>query len=480
MNFVSDQFCIYLAIVLIGFYLLPMRFRMPWLLVASYVFYASWNPLFIGLILSTTTADYVLSKVIEKHRQSRSVKSLCLILGILINLAVLIYFKYANFLLETGVFVTDRLHLKTSFGHLAEIVLPLGISFYTFEAIGYLIDVYRGRSAARNFLTYNFYIMYFPHLISGPIVRFGEIVDQYQNQLVLPSIDQILKGIELLILGLAFKVLIANQVAVFVEPCFEHVHDATAIGAFIGALAFTTQIYFDFMGYTHIARGVSLFFNIELPLNFDHPFNSSNISEYWRRWHITLSRWFRDYLFIPLGGSRQGIFRTCLNLSTVMVVCGVWHGAAITFVVFGALHGAYLVVHRVWQKLRKICRFEPAGNLLYTTLTTLLTFLSVNIAFVFFRAHTISDANIVIAKMFRINSIMSHLHGECNVNNFTSVSTILFMLVACFAGPFVVRVADKVFTSSPYWLRTSFACWLCAAIWIGAADSYKPFIYFQF
>jgi D-alanyl-lipoteichoic acid acyltransferase DltB (MBOAT superfamily) len=259
--------------------------------------------------------------------------------------------------------------------HPLKLLLPLGISFYTFEAISYLVDVFRGEAPAETFFDYNFYIMYFPHLISGPIVRYRELSSQMKDGVFL-SLKSVQKGFELIVLGLVFKLLIADTVSGLADTAFQNPSVVTVGQTYLAWAAFTTQIYFDFMGYTHIARGVSLLFNIALPLNFDHPYNAQNISNFWQRWHISLSRWIRDYLYIPLGGSRNGgAARTCFNLLLTMTIAGAWHGAGWAFIIWGAYHGLLLLAYHISSPLRTKVSTSAAksmwSNWLYSEAQTL-------------------------------------------------------------------------------------------------------------
>ncbi|MGH2510927.1 MAG: MBOAT family O-acyltransferase, partial [Ktedonobacteraceae bacterium] len=335
MNFVSEMFIVFLLVTWLTFMVIPARLRTVLLTIASYVFYATWSLPFIGVILLTTTVDYFASRFIYDNFRSRRKRKAALLVAITINLLVLGLFKYLNLFLGTNNSLLSLAGIRNPLPPHLDIILPLGISYYTFEAISYVVDVYRGGKPANNLWNYNFYIMYFPHLISGPIIRYGELRKQYNDGLQRPSPDRIALGVELIILGYIFKVAIANNAALIADPVFADPRAASSFAALLGTLAFTTQVYFDFLGYTHIARGVSLLFNIQLPLNFDHPFCATNISNFWQRWQISLSLWIRDYLFIPLGGSRAGHVRTIFNLLLIMAIAGAWHGAGWTYIVWG-------------------------------------------------------------------------------------------------------------------------------------------------
>lgn len=481
MNFVSYSFVFFFIAVLLLHTLLPQRTRMPLILLASYVFYATWSIPFIGVILFTTTFDFWMSRVIAKT-DSPTQKKTALIAGLVVNLLVLLYFKYANFLLDTTHSLAHYFHLSWSLPQALDIILPLGISFYTFEAISYMVDVYRGDKPARNWLEYNFYIMYFPHLISGPIVRFHELAPQYINGLKLPSADRIAKGFELIILGFIFKTLIADQAAVLADPVFNQPAMVTVFETYLGVLAFTVQIYFDFMGYTHIARGASLFFNLEMPLNFNHPYNAGNISDFWNRWHMSLSRWIRDYLYFPLGGSRCSLSRTVFNLLATMLICGIWHGAGWTFLVWGGYHGLLLAGYHLFKywgdKTPPLSSLRKSG--IYSLAATGLTFILVVIGWVFFRAADFGSAATVLGALAQVNVLASELGQTLATGHLSQVSTLLILLACCFSGPMLVRQAERLFNPLPGWAKLKIACFLLLLCWIFSSEGVKSFIYFQF
>ena len=364
-----------------------------------------------------------------------------------------------------------------------DIILPLGISYYTFEAISYVVDVYRGSKPAGNWIDYNFYIMYFPHLISGPIIRFSELWHQYKDGLARPSSERIVKGIELLVLGYLFKVVIANNAALIADPTFADPTKASALSCLVGSLAFTTQVYFDFMGYTHIARGVSLLFNIELPINFNHAFNAANISDFWQRWQISLSRWIRDYLFIPLGGSKLGNARTIFNLLLVMAIAGAWHGAGWTYIAWGFFHGSMLAVYHVYKTIRgkTLGTLDSAvtSNPIYRIASVALTFATVAVACIIFRAQDLPGAWLLLSKMLRLKALWSELIAAMAKEPGTVVS-ITVLLLCCFSGPLMVKIYKRCFVDLPLELKLSAATCACVLCWVLSGAGAHPFIYFQF
>lgn len=484
MNFISVPFFIFLVLLFLLFVLCKPKYKQPLLLIASYLFYATWSIPFIGVILITTSIDYWCTQQIEKA-QSTTTKKQFLWLAIIINLFILGYFKYTNFFLSSGHNLCQYLGFDNPLPESLSIILPLGISFYTFEAIGYLVDVYRGKPSAKNWRDYNFYIMYFPHLISGPIIRYQELAEQYGNLLQFPDKARFQKAIELIILGVVFKVTIADMAAVYADPVFTDPKNASTFLTYLGVLAFTVQIYFDFMGYTHIARGASLLFNLELPLNFNHPYLATNISNFWERWHISLSRWIRDYLYIPLGGSRKGNTRTVTNLLATMLIAGAWHGAGWTYIVWGGLHGIYLALYHVYKQVRQHTLSPDSIETLlnhqgYKLTSVMFTFSLVVIGWVFFRATSFEDAQHILFQLTQLQTLPTDITQIIELKKIASLPAFLVLLTCCFSGPWVAQKLSSFYNSlgfTPKAVTVTVALILC---WILHADTLVPFIYFQF
>lgn len=484
MNFISSEFIIFLLITILLFHALPSRFRKPLLLVASYIFYATWSLPFIAVILASTTIDYWASHLIQNAASQRKKKAV-LACTIAINLFILGFFKYCNFFLENGHILAKWLHLNWPLPETLNIILPLGISFYTFEAISYLVDVYRGQPAARNWLDYNFYIMYFPHLISGPIIRFGELWPQCEKALETPRISRFIKGLELLLLGVAFKVLIADQAAGLANPFYAHPAQASSLAAYVAVLAFSLQIYFDFMGYTHIARGASLLFNIELPLNFNHPYHAANISNFWERWHISLSRWIREYLYFPLGGSKGTLLQTMLILTITMLICGAWHGAGWHFIAWGGFHGLLLSAYHAYRKFKNKLK-NPLWNIIfqsrpYHLVSVAFTFLLVSFGWILFRVPQPGDVSIVMGKLSNLSELYREVQAAWgNPTTLLQLELLALMLACCFAGPIAVRLAENSYRPMPYWVKVQVCFFIGLLCWIAAHGAGTSFIYFQF
>ncbi len=403
MTFPSLTFAIFFVVVLAA-----SRAPLSWtsrkavLLVGSYVFYAAWNPPFVGLLWLSTAVDWTLARAIHKTDDGTR-RRLLLAGSLVVNLGLLAFFKYAGFLVEGFAGVADALGWRLTV-QAPSLVLPVGISFYTFQTLSYTIDVYRRRlTPGRSLLDYALYVTFFPQLVAGPIVRAGHFLPQAEQERR-ASADQIGWGLTLLSLGLFQKLALADGL---LAPISDRVFDAVrATGeataalsggdAWVGAFAFAGQIYFDFSGYSTCAIGVALALGFHLPDNFRAPYAAVGFSDFWRRWHISLSAWLRDYLYIPLGGSRHGVARTALALFTTMLLGGLWHGASWTFVAWGALHGGYLVVERALKRVAGGLDTEPLGVRLPLTL---VTFALVCVAWVFFRAETFEQAFVVLRAM---------------------------------------------------------------------------------
>lgn len=399
------------------------------LTVMSLLFYGWWNPVYLLLLVPLTLANFIIARRIlpQDGRCPPFAKSL-LIIGIAGNLSVLGYFKYANFFVD---------NLNTLFGndlHLARTILPLGISFFTFQKIAFLVDVYQGKVERLNLLDFSLFVSFFPQLIAGPIVHHSEVMSQFRR-IGAAARDWAAPGLTLFALGLAKKVLLADTAALYATPTF----DAAAAGqpldsimAWSAALAYTAQLYFDFSGYSDMAIGAALLFGIRLPVNFASPYQSASIIEFWCRWHITLSRFLRDYLYIPLGGSHKGQVRRYLNLFSVMFLGGLWHGAGWTFVVWGGLHGLYLVINHAWQAARtKLLPERALPGALGRRLAQILTFLAVVVGWVFFRSADLSTAATLLRAMIGLNGSLRS--GGPAVDGAALLTVSLLFAIAWFA-----------------------------------------------
>lgn len=389
----------FLPVTLIGFFLIARASRVfaaAWLGLASLVFYGWWDWRYVPILLASIAFNFAVGRLIDRCRDGQGARRKALLVGaIVVDLGALAYFKYAEFLVSNVAALTG-LPLV-----IAKIALPLGISFYTFTQLAYLVDTYRKKATEKSFLHYVLFVTYFPHLIAGPIIHHKDVMPQFAR----PDTYRFSRagfavGAVFLIVGLFKKCFLADGVAVFATPVFdaaEHGQVLPLLDAWGGALAYTCQLYFDFSGYSDMAVGLSLMLNVKLPFNFDSPYKATSISDFWRRWHISLSTFLRDYLYIPLGGNRNGEFARYRNLMLTMLIGGLWHGAGWTFVLWGGLHGAYLVVNHHWSAWR--ARRAASVGRAEVLAGAVLTFLAVVVAWVFFRATSWQGAVNLLAGM---------------------------------------------------------------------------------
>ena len=395
MVFTSLAFIGFFFTVLVFLYLLPTRTsRQFLLLVASCYFYAYWKPIYLLLLATPSLIDYICSIKIEESDRTET-RFRWLLFSLVTNLGLLSYFKYTNFFIEN-----ISLLIGIPVRHL-DIVLPVGISFFTFKTLSYTIDVYRREiPASRSLWQYAMFVTYFPELVAGPIVRASVFLPQMTRSLRF-SWPRVLIGMQIILLGFTKKLLIADRLAMFVDEIFAHPGDFSPTTVASAVLAYSIQIYCDFSGYSDIAIGVSKIIGFDLPENFNMPYIATSITEFWRRWHITLSRWLRDYLYVPLGGNRKGRFRTYTNLFIVMLLGGLWHGASWNFVFWGGLHGTALAVHKFWREIRGNVEKDrkPIVRGSLTFISWFATFLFVTFAWIFFRSRDFATSKTIILKI---------------------------------------------------------------------------------
>lgn len=463
---------IFLPVVLVLYYIVPARWRNGILLAASLLFYSWSEPRFIALLLVSITADYFIARRMDLAEGGK--RKGWLAGSLVLNLAILAYFKYANFFIDNVQQFYGWLGLVPFEWH--KVALPVGISFVTFQKISYMVDVYRrDHEAQRRWDVLALYILMFPQLIAGPIIRYKEIVAQLKDHSATDTPDNRLHGLFRFLVGLSKKVLIANVLAQQVDIIFATAPGELAAGtAWIGMLAYTMQIYFDFSGYSDMALGLGRMFGFSFPENFNFPYISQSFTEFWKRWHITLGHWMKDYLYIPLGGNRQGEGRTYLNLVIVFFLSGLWHGAAWTFVVWGLYHGLFLILDK-WG-LRKL--LDKMGKVP----SVLLTFLLVMVGWVIFRADTIGYA---VAYLGRLFTFAAPADGILLDTRFV-VMLILATLLA-FSGliPSVEQRANELFDRVLTLRGAVVVTVLAILLYILnssalLAGGFNPFIYFRF
>ena len=389
---------VFLPCVLAGWYALKtVRLRLAFLTITSYIFYGWWDCRFVVLMLATTLLDYVAGRAIYRSANPTS-RKICLTLSILGNLGSLGFFKYYNFFTDSFAELLGGFGLEAPMPVLG-VVLPIGISFYTFQSMSYSIDIYRGKCRpTTDLLHFTAYVSMFPQLVAGPIVRYEFIEDQLRNlDRRATSPERISDGVWLFVIGMIKKVWIADTLAPVVGYAFDTGQAPGFFTAWAGTVCYTFQLYFDFSAYSDMARGLGLMLGLEFPINFNSPYKSRDIAEFWRRWHITLSQWLRDYLFIPLGGSRGSLHKTLRNLGIVMVLGGLWHGAAWNFVAWGVYHGLLLIIFASWKQLTAVRLPRLIG--------VTITFFCVMIGWAVFRADSFTGALDVLAGMAGLHGI---------------------------------------------------------------------------
>ena len=494
MVFNSYTFIAFFIIILILHNLpFPWKVKKINLLLASYVFYAAWNPPFILLLWLSTVVDYFVGRALY-HQENRSKRKLLLVISLIGNLGMLCYFKYGGFLLDNFVTLVNSIGLDF---HPAKpnIILPAGISFYTFTTLCYTIDMYKKKSEpVKSLLDFSLFVTFFPHLVAGPIVRPPQLVPQFESPRKANPV-QLTDGLLLLSIGLFMKVVLADSMlASSADAVFGTTNSLPALDAWMGVLAFSGQIFFDFAGYSTCAVGAALCLGFVLPQNFFYPYAAIGFSDFWRRWHITLSAWLRDYLYIPLGGNRKGKLRTYLNLMITMLLGGLWHGANWTFVVWGGLHGFYLWVEKFFIDLREkrsaslapvaipavtkkasIIPEFPVNKKLTGFMYALFTFFLVNVTWVFFRSADFSQAWQLLGSMFGQVKGATALLTTLAVVKITVITSLMVIVHWLMRNTRVMDVARKMHWGA---LGVIWAVLILLIIW--SQESSSSFIYFQF
>jgi D-alanyl-lipoteichoic acid acyltransferase DltB (MBOAT superfamily) len=514
MLFSTWQFILgFLPITLAVFFLIPARWRAArkvWLSLASLFFYGYWKVEYVPLLIFSIVFNFTIAELLNRWR-GRPAARRTITVGVGVNLLLLGYYKYTNFIVSSlGIVVQKDL------GRF-DIVLPLAISFFTFTQIGYLVDVYRDGRLHYNFLDYALFVVFFPHLIAGPIVRHWEVIPQYAARDLRVNRADLGVGLALFLMGLFKKVLLADQAAVYADVIYGATEAGTTLDTFnawFGTLAYALQIYFDFSGYSDMAIGLARMFSIRFPGNFDSPYRAGNIIEFWRRWHMTLTRFLREYVYFTLGGNRRGPWRQAGNVLGTFFLSGLWHGAGWTFVTWGVLHGVYLVSAHQWQRLVKN-RGWRLRHWSYRGACVLLTFIAVLFSWVFFRAPNFKVANRVLASMVGANGVtmsakvtnperqpgrffqavgVQFVADTANVPGYTQAFRIIFGLLAlawfCPNSQQLLRQYDPIFEENirPAWwrMRLHFGWGLAmgALLFFVARSQFtaapSPFLYFNF
>lgn len=453
-----------------------LKARIIFLLFASYYFYMSWNPTFILLILFSTLVDYIAGKEIYRAT-SKHKKKFFLILSLVINLGFLAYFKYVNFFLETVNQVSGLASDGGGTNFFVNVILPVGISFYTFQSMCYTIDIYRDKmKPSKDFFEFSLYVTFFPQLVAGPIVRAIDFIPQLKANNYFKNINFQLAS-NYFLLGLVKKVVIADNIAQISDVIFANPEQHDTLATWVGVVSYSIQIYCDFSGYSDMAIGVAALLGFKLMENFNMPYNSTSITMFWRKWHISLSTWLRDYLFIPLGGSRGSKPMYFRNLMITMLLGGLWHGASWNFVIWGGLHGGALIIHKLYQtKVSNKFNFTGLIASLYSVFAWLLTMVFVLVTWVFFRAQTLGDSLYMIKKMFVF---------ENSENFVVPLSFILLLSLTVIGHFFGTKYFNKLeekqghVFSRPVVQGILFGLAIFMVFLFGSDDN-QAFIYFQF
>ncbi|MBR3231941.1 MAG: MBOAT family protein [Lachnospiraceae bacterium] len=490
MLFNSAHFIVFFPIVILVYYVLPQRGRYLWLLAASYYFYMSWNPKYIVLLLFTTAVTYASGRLLAAAKNTTR-RKLIVAASFILNLGVLFYFKYINMAADILVRVLGKLHIYLTIPSF-DVVLPVGISFFTFQALSYTVDVYRGEIyAEKNFFRYALYVSFFPQLVAGPIERSKNLL----KQLAVPKpfeFERAREGIFLMLWGYFLKLVLADRIAIVVDTVYNHYTEYQGWYFIVATVLFAFQIYCDFAGYSTIAIGAAKILGVNLMENFDAPYTAQSVAEFWRRWHISLTSWVRDYLYIPLGGSRKGKLRKNANRMIVFLTSGLWHGASIHFVVWGGINGLYQIIGEtlmpVRERLIRLFRLNPDsfGFRLYRTL---VTFVLVDLSWVYFRAEGFRAANTIVRSMVTAKNPWVLFDGSLYTlgldgPNFRLMIVSIFILLAAdIAKRCGITIREKIIEQD-YLFRWVFIA--CAVVFIllfgvwGPGYSAANFIYFQF
>ncbi len=482
MLFNSIEFLIFFPIVIIGFFLLPHRFRRYFLLAASCYFYMSFIPKYILILLFTTCVDFFGALAVEKFRDAGNKKAskAAFLIAVLLNVGLLVFFKYLGLLGDTINFFGKMINMKTVV--FPEVVLPIGISFHTFQSMGYLLDVVLGKEKAeKSFIDFALFLMFFPQLVAGPIERSSNLFGQLKEEHFI-HYENFSVGGRWMLWGMFKKVVVADNLAMFADAVFNNVEQYSGGGLILGILCFTVQIYCDFSGYSDIAIGAARCMDIRLMKNFDTPYFSKSVPEFWRRWHISLSTWFKDYIYIPMGGNRVSKPRWVWNQMVTFTVSGIWHGAAFTYVVWGMLNGIYIVISRFVKPVKDKIKDGFARvklTFLSNGIDMLITFCLISVTWVFFRANSFADAFYVFGNMF--GETVCEFQHIADFRSYIAIgaTAILFIGDAFMKSPAVVAWYTKRSWDRQIVRIVSYAVMLFIIVVCGAYDN-KSFIYFQF
>lgn len=494
MLFNSIQFLIFFPIVVLLYFLVPDSLKNVWLLISSYYFYMCWNAKYALLILFSTLITYFGALVLEKIKSSSDnvfQKKLVLTLCIIINLGILFFYKYFNFTSNIVTFFLNKLHIQVNIP-VFDVILPVGISFYTFQALGYIIDVYRDEIfAEKNFLKYALFVSFFPQLVAGPIERSKNLI----KQLSCPSkfsFKNLQEGFSLMLWGFFMKLVLADRIAIYVDKVYEDYQSYPGYYLIVATILFSFQIYCDFSGYSTIAMGAAKILGIQLMDNFNAPYIQTTVANFWRNWHISLTSWFKDYLYIPLGGSRKGKIRKYINKFIVFSVSGLWHGASTSYIIWGALNGLYQIIGEellpVRKKINKILALKP-DSFSHKLAAIIVTYVLVDFSWIFFRASSTGAALSIISSMVHAENPwiifdQSLFKAGLNWQNWiVLIIGLLVLLIADLLKQNGVIIRNKI-SEQELWFRyfvyiSGIMVILIFGVWGPVYDA-SSFIYFQF
>lgn len=455
---------VFLPFVLTLYYITPRRFRNLTLFIVDLVFYAWGEPWLVILMLFSILLNYTSGILIGINREKKGLARFIFILSVILNLGLLGFFKYAGFIGETLNMVMPFLNIP-----ILEIALPIGISFYTFQTMSYTIDVYKNTvKVQKNIITFGTYVSLFPQLIAGPIVRYEDVAEQLMHRK--ETLQGFTDGIKLFLIGLSKKVLLANEMGNLWDAVRESGTQSGALGSWVGIIAYTFQIYFDFCGYSEMAMGLGKMFGFDFLKNFDYPYISKSITEFWRRWHISLGTWFREYVYIPLGGNRKGLYRQIINIAVVWFLTGLWHGASWNFILWGLYFGVLLMIEKLF--MLKVLKKAPA------IISHIYSIIIILFGWVLFYFENLNEMGIFLARMFGSDGFM--MSGDISVKIISYIP--LLIVSAITSTPLISKLYHKIKSKPILYVIDNAGCVLALLLCTAAlvSSDYNPFLYYKF
>lgn len=454
----------FLPFVLTLYYITPRRFRNLTLFIVDLVFYAWGEPWLVILMLFSILLNYTSGILIGINREKKGLARFIFILSVILNLGLLGFFKYAGFIGETLNMVMPFLNIP-----ILEIALPIGISFYTFQTMSYTIDVYKNTvKVQKNIITFGTYVSLFPQLIAGPIVRYEDVAEQLMHRK--ETLQGFTDGVKLFLIGLSKKVLLANEMGNLWDAVRESGTQSGALGSWVGIIAYTFQIYFDFCGYSEMAMGLGKMFGLDFLKNFDYPYISKSITEFWRRWHISLGTWFREYVYIPLGGNRKGLYRQIINIAVVWFLTGLWHGASWNFILWGLYFGVLLMIEKLF--MLKVLKKAPA------IISHIYSIIIILFGWVLFYFENLNEMGIFLARMFGSDGFM--MSGDISVKIISYIP--LLIVSAITSTPLISKLYHKIKSKPILYVIDNAGCVLALLLCTAAlvSSDYNPFLYYKF